>query len=515
MPTPRQPGFDLFARPKEPRARTVSELTREVKGLLEGKLGRVWVVGEVSGFRRQSSGHVYLTLKDDKASLQAVCFRNQARYLRFDPEDGMEVLVAGRLSVYAPRGQYQLVIDHMEPKGLGALQAAFEKLKQRLAAEGLFEASKKKPLPFLPRTIGVVTSPTGAAVHDFLRVLLRRNPNSSVLIAPAKVQGDAAAGEVASQLARLDARGDLDVLVVTRGGGSIEDLFAFNEEELARAIAACATPVVSAVGHEVDVTISDMVADLRAPTPSAAAELLMPEHGELAAGLRVLRERLERAALRRVEQRRSAVAALWGRAPDPRRLLTDRRLDLEGSRERLEGAMVAGMRLRERGLNAAWEHLGRQHPRVRLRRLQRDVVDVEARMIRAMSGLIRSRTLRFRGLAESVASVHPRRRIEVERGGQRSLGMRLSSAIARDIGAARRSHAGLAGKLHALSPLRVLQRGYALVRGGRGQIVRSPHDVEQGENLDIRIAGGSLVACVTGSKKDDGPLPDDDKGSDG
>ncbi|MFW6369565.1 MAG: exodeoxyribonuclease VII large subunit, partial [Myxococcota bacterium] len=509
MSDPRQPGFDLFARPREPRVLTVSELTGKVKSLLERSFSRVWVAGEISGASRQASGHCYFTLKDEGASLSAVLFRGQARRVKIELQDGMEVLAAGRLSLYAPRGRYQLVVDHVEPRGLGALQAAFEKLKAGLHAEGLFDAASKKSLPMLPRAIGVVTSPTGAAVHDLLRVLHRRNPKVCVLIAPAKVQGEGAAEELSRQLARLDARDDLDLLVVTRGGGSLEDLWPFNEEVLARAIHACRKPVVSAVGHEVDVTISDLVADLRAPTPSAAAEMIVPEHRELVRGLRALRDRMQGAMERRVEQRRASLETAWSRAADPRRMITDRRLDLEGLRARLETSNAAGVRARQRRLSELKALLEALHPRARLGRLSRSLNELQGRLARAAeSGLRRERRV-LQSRLERLRSHHPRSRIELERREVAELGMRLSGAVEKDLGKARESMAGLAGRLDALSPLRVLERGYSVVRSESGMLVRGPEDAPVGDLLSIRTAKARLRAKVVEAKglneQDDAP----------
>ncbi|HET7102298.1 MAG TPA: exodeoxyribonuclease VII large subunit, partial [Terriglobia bacterium] len=252
---------------------TVAELSFSVKDLLETSFPDVWVTGEVSNFRAAASGHYYFTLKDTSAQLRAVCFRNQARYLKFKPQDGISVIARGRLSVYEARGEYQLYIEYLEPAGMGALQFAFEQLKKQLASEGLFDAARKKPLPALPRAIGVVTSASGAAVRDILRVIKRRFPNMNVFLYPATVQGSSAAGEIVEGIEYFNQHPIVDVMIVGRGGGSLEDLWPFNEEIVARAIAASSIPVISAIGHETDFTIADFVADLRAPTPSAAAEL--------------------------------------------------------------------------------------------------------------------------------------------------------------------------------------------------------------------------------------------------
>ncbi|HSE91904.1 MAG TPA: exodeoxyribonuclease VII large subunit [Methylomirabilota bacterium] len=277
---------------------TVSQLTSQLRGVVEERFPAVWVEGEVSNFRLYGSGHAYFTLKDEGAQLRAVLFRNRMRRLRFEPGDGQHLLAFGALEVYAQRGEYQLVVELLEPRGFGALQLAFEQLKRRLTAEGLFDAARKRPLPRFPRKIGIATSPSGAAVRDMLRVIGRRFGGLSIVVAPCRVQGEGAAQEIAEAIAALNALGDVDVIIVGRGGGSLEDLWAFNEETVARAIAGSKAPVVSAVGHEVDVTIADFVADVRAATPSNAAELVVREKQAVADALGALRRRLDRAVAR-------------------------------------------------------------------------------------------------------------------------------------------------------------------------------------------------------------------------
>jgi exodeoxyribonuclease VII large subunit len=297
---------------------TVSELAMRIKAKLEDQFPAVWVEGEISNLRTPSSGHAYFTLKDDGAQLRCVLFRGRGRRVAFQPEDGMQVLAFGGLDVYIARGEYQLVVELLEPKGVGALQLAFEQLKRKLAGEGLFEEARKRPLPSFPRTIGIVTSPTGAAIRDMLHVIGRRFADLRILITPVRVQGEEAPGEIVAALRDLQAVEDLDVIIVGRGGGSIEDLWAFNDERVARAIAACRVPVISAVGHETDFTIADFVADLRAPTPSAAAELVVREKLQVARALATLYENLKQAMADRLERERERVEALG-----KRRVLTD------------------------------------------------------------------------------------------------------------------------------------------------------------------------------------------------
>jgi exodeoxyribonuclease VII large subunit len=334
---------------------TVSDLTTEVKAVLEDGFSAIWVEGELSNFKHHTSGHMYFTLKDAQAQLRGVMFRGSNRLLRFRPEDGMAVLAFGSLTVYERRGEYQITVEHLEPKGVGALQVAFEQLKARLEGEGLFDPARKRPIPRLPRQVGIVTSPTGAVLQDMLTILGRRFPGLDILVHPVQVQGEGAAVDIARAIGRLGARSDLDVLIVGRGGGSLEDLWAFNEEVVARAIAACPIPVISAVGHETDVTIADFVADLRAPTPSAAAELVVAQRDEL-------RQRVDELALRAEAAALGMIGMLHDRLRMLRRHLGVLNPVAQVARqaERLEG-------LRRR-LQARWElvHLGRREHLARL-----------------------------------------------------------------------------------------------------------------------------------------------------
>ncbi len=296
----------------EPKIYKVAEITRLIKELLEGEVGEVWIEGELSNVRRPASGHCYFTIKDENAQIAAVMFRGRQAGLRFEPRDGLVVRVFGTVSVYERSGQYQVIVSRMQAGGKGALQAAFEALKKKLMDEGLFNSARKRAIPMLPRHIGVVTSPTGAAIRDILNVLSRRFSNLHVVLAPVRVQGDGAAPEIAAAIEELNRMGGFDVLIVGRGGGSMEDLWPFNEEIVARAIAASAIPVISAVGHEIDFTISDLTADLRAPTPSAAAELVVGRKAEFDASIEAFAINLRRALERRLLEIRSRVAAASG-----------------------------------------------------------------------------------------------------------------------------------------------------------------------------------------------------------
>jgi exodeoxyribonuclease VII large subunit len=336
---------------------SVTELSREIKGMLEGKFPDVWVAGEVSNFRAAGSGHLYFTLKDASARLRAVCFRNQAKYLKFKPQDGISVIARGRLSVYEARGEYQLYVEYLEPAGLGALQLAFEQLKAKLAAEGLFDPARKKPLPVLPRTVGIVTSPSGAAIRDILRVLRRRFRNMNALLYPVKVQGEGAAEEIAAGIGYFGKHALADVLIVGRGGGSLEDLSAFNEEPVARAIAASRIPIISAVGHETDFTIADFIADLRAPTPSAAAELLTPDAASLCAHALRLRQRARHAVKRLLERHRRELELVRRRRVlvAPGALLAEARQRADEAMRRLRLTAAQAIERRQTRLGALTE----------------------------------------------------------------------------------------------------------------------------------------------------------------
>ena len=444
--------FDLFGKRAEgPRIFSVTELTREIKAVIEGRFPQVLVKGEVSNLRVPSSGHLYFTLKDQGACLDAVLFSKEARRLRFQVRNGLSLVARGRLDVYEPKGGYQLVCDAVEPLGAGALQVAFEQLKVKLHSEGLFDASRKRRLPYLPRRIALVTSPSGAVVHDFLRVLHRRFPNLPVLIVPARVQGEGAAQEVARGIVRAAQQRGVDVVVVARGGGSLEDLWAFNEEVVARAICACPVPTVSAVGHETDVTIADWCADVRAPTPTAAAELIAREKVELIADLQERRARLSRALRGQLERKNAMLDKLGARVADPRRLIGDRKLSLDRLRQRLEDRAALDRDARRETLRKLRDRLQHQHPRERLHRLRLEVNRLEDRLRALAQRALAARHHRFQGLA---------------------------------------------GRLDALSPLRVLARGYSVTFDERGHVVTRSGQVAAGERLRVRLHEGELAAEV-------------------
>jgi exodeoxyribonuclease VII large subunit len=445
-------------RPLERRIYSVSELTAGIRGVLETSFGEIWVEGEISNCKIWNSGHMYFTLKDGAAQgiaqIRGVMFRTSLRYLRFKPADGLHVVARGQLSVYEPKGEYQLACEHMEPKGLGALQLAFEQLKKTLQAEGLFEPTRKRALPSLPRRIGVVTSLDGAALRDILKVLKRRAPNASVLVRPARVQGEDAVADVVTALRQIGKAPGVDVVIVARGGGSIEDLWAFNEEKVARAIAACPVPVVAGVGHETDVTIADFVADLRAPTPSAAAEMVVAAKDDFCARIDRLTARLRAAAHAGLQRRRTTVHLLASR--------------------RGLAAFHARVALRDR-------HAGELTHQ--LRAAVRARLDANGRRYRALA-----QRLEQRDLARHLAAMHGRL------GGAEA---RLSASMDRTRLRADGRFRALAGRLESLSPLAVLGRGYAVCwNDDRTAIVRSADTVAPGDRVHVTLANGEIDCRV-------------------
>jgi exodeoxyribonuclease VII large subunit len=455
---PEPPAPIVADAPPRRRILTVSELTGQVRALLEDRFIEVWVEGEISNSRVWNTGHMYFTLKDTGAQIKGVMFRSALRGLRFAPQDGLRVVARGRVSVYDPKGEYQLVCEHLEPEGLGALQLAFDQLKQRLSAEGLFDIRRKRPLPVLPRKIGVVTSLDGAAIRDIVHVLRRRYPNAHIVIRPTRVQGEGSAAEIATAISAIGRVPSVDVVIIGRGGGSIEDLWAFNEEVVARAIADCPVPTISAVGHEADVTIADFVADLRAPTPSAAAEMVVARKDEFGAHIDRLSHRVHatmQARLHRCESRLRTLEARPGFAALRGRLAMRGRHAADLTHE-LRRAMRAGMATSERTAQA-------------LRRT------LETFDLRRRLGRIRARLVAADG--------------------------RLTGASANGRHQADRRLRGAAARLEALSPLAVLGRGYAVCwNADRTAVIREADTIAPGERLRITLAHGELECTATGRR---------------
>jgi len=434
---------------------TVSQLNNNIKFLLEERFDFVLVEGEVSNLRRPQSGHIYFTLKDDKSQIKAVFFHKFGTYQRrtdFELEEGLKVLCRARLNVYLPRGEYQLVVESVEPLGVGALQKAFEQLKAKLFAEGLFEERHKKTIPFLPEKVGVVTSPTGAVIRDILNITKRRFPMADILIAPVRVQGNDAASEIIQALRNLQSHGAVDVIVIARGGGSLEDIAPFNDEALAREIFRSSIPVVSAVGHETDFTICDFVADLRAPTPSAAAELIVPESTELIAKINILKQRMIAGYYRCQKDRRNKIAGLQERLKDPRRFFMNLKINLDDLKERLGSSFYHEKQNLNNELQQLQLRLLHQNPariiserKILLKNIQKDL---------------------FNNLSGRLVALKER--------------LRKNSAV-----------------LESLNPLGVLQRGYSITRSMEsGMIIRQAVDLSIGEDVNIQLARGNFNAKI-------------------
>ena len=438
---------------------SVSQLTRRVKSLLETEISHIWVEGEISNFRVSPAGHAYFTLKDKHSQLDAVMFRGKLMQLRFGPESGLEVLVHGLVTVYEKRGNYQIICEDMQPKGMGALQLAFEKLKKKLQDEGLFDEAHKKPLPLLPRRIGIVTSPTGAAIRDILNVIGRRFANVHVILCPARVQGDEAAEEIVEGIRALDAWG-VDVIIIGRGGGSLEDLWPFNEEIVVRAVYGVNTPIISAVGHEIDFALTDFAADMRAPTPSAAAELVVKEREVLLNSLAQIKQHLLRATARRVEQVRSRLSLARSSFvfQRPQELVRQRRQQADELRMRLQGQVTEEVRGTRARLDQLSRGLTLLSPRNKVARAWEAWVASRRRLVHAGTAVVE----RVR------AKLHP--------------------ATAR---------------LHALSPMAILDRGYALAwKLPQRELVRDAHQLAPDDEIVLRFGKGGATAAVKHIEED-------------
>jgi exodeoxyribonuclease VII large subunit len=453
-------GGELFPKEALRRVFSVSELTTEVRRLLEKNLGHLWVSGEIANCRAQSSGHVYFTLKDAGAQLNCVVFRNDPVAGRESLRDGQKVILQGDLTVYEARGQYQLHVVGVEAQGVGALQAAFEKLKQRLAAEGLFDTARKRRLPRFPRKIGLVTSPTGAAVRDVLHVAQRRNPALEFILAASAVQGAAAASEIAAGIALLNQwsqtpEGGLDVILITRGGGSLEDLWAFNEEIVARAIFNSALPVVSAVGHEIDFTISDFVADLRAATPSAAAEILTED-----------------------------VFSGWKW--------------IGGAREQLREAARRRLAAEQRHLHQMFQRWQALHPRRQMQRRLQRLDDLQTTLSRLLRQELEMRTLASDNLRQRLGRLRPERVLAQRRELLGQTRRRLREHLERQLRSLRHRCDSLAARLRLLGPEQVLARGYSItLDAASGRILRDAHETRPGQKLRTKLEAGEVRSTVT------------------
>ncbi len=444
-PSPAAPAREILS---------ISQLNATARMLLERGLGTVWLEGEISNLARPASGHWYFSLKDESAQVRCAMFRNRSMLVRFPVKDGARVLARGRVSLYEARGEFQVVIDHLEEAGEGALRRRFEELKRKLLAEGLFEAAQKKPLPSLPRRIGVITSPTGAALRDILHILKRRFPAVPVLVYPVAVQGEAAPREIVQALQLADARRECDVLILARGGGSLEDLMAFNEESVARAIYACGIPVISGVGHETDVTIADFVADERAPTPSGAAERSVPDSAEYLRALGALERNLAQAVRRKLLSLRQTLQQ-W-----------------------------------ERSLNQL-------SPRARLQQHAQRLDELETRLQRAVGARLERARVRLSNAEALLGRSSPARRIAPLKQRLDVARRRLPAAIQLRLQIARERFERSMRTLNAVSPLATLERGYAIVTDSGAHVVTDASTLAPGAQIEARVARGSVRATVT------------------
>jgi len=436
----------------KPHIYTVSELTAKVKVLLEDAYPFIWICGEISNLRIPGSGHFYFTLKDETAQINAVMFRGQNRNLKFMPEDGMGVTGIGRISVYEPRGTYQIILEYLEPEGVGAIQLAFEQLKERLTAEGLFDEKHKKPLPFLPCKISIITSPTGAVIQDILNIVNRRFPNIPIEIIPVKVQGEGSEREIVSGLETLTARSDSDVVILARGGGSLEDFHAFNSEAVARAIFASKIPIISAVGHETDFSISDFVADFRAPTPSAAAELVVPLKSDLIKKTAELTSHLTVRFSRYLDNLQTLVKQITRRLGDPNKRIEDLRLRTDDLLSRLTRTVKANIIQQQERFEWRLDRLSSHNPLNYTKKLDEKLNQLNNKLLNYLRIYLLKKELLLRELD---------------------------------------------AKITALSPNAILDRGYSITRTiPDAVIVRNPQQVEIGQDLEVVVSKGSLICNV-------------------
>lgn len=446
---------------QSPAIFTVSRLNQTVRSLLEREMGQVWITGEISNFTQPASGHWYFTLKDDTAQVRGAMFRNSNRRVTFRPQHGQQVLVRASVTLYDPRGDYQIIVESMQPAGEGLLQQKYEQLKAALSAEGLFDQQFKQPLPTPAHCIGVITSKTGAALHDILHVLKRRDPSLPVVIYPTAVQGDDAPGQIVRAIELANARQECDVLIVGRGGGSLEDLWSFNDERVARAIFASRIPVVSAVGHETDVTIADFVADLRAPTPSAAAEIVSRNQTEL------LRQ-------------------------------------IQSSQQRLEMAMDFFIANRTRRFTQLNHRLQQQHPQLRLARQHTVLEKLRQRMRVALDNQLKQATVRQRHVGQRLNQQNPQPRIWRAQTRIQQLEYRLAESLRAQLGVTRERFGKAVTHLEAVSPLSTLARGYSVTTAADGNVLKQAKQVKTGDTLTTRLADGwieSEVKSVIPAKK--------------
>jgi exodeoxyribonuclease VII large subunit len=493
---------NLFNLMPERRVWKVSELNARICEMLETTLPDIWLEGEVSNYRPAQSGHLYFTLKDAKSQIRCVCFRDQVRGLKFRPEDGLHVTVRGALSVYEPRGEYQIYVSHIEPVGAGALQIAFEQLKKRLADEGLFNEERKKPLPVLPRCIGVITSPAGAAIFDILRVLKRRFSNAHVMLYPVQVQGDLAAREIVEALRHFNRVKSVEVIILARGGGSLEDLWAFNEEIVARAIVASEIAVIAGVGHESDFTIADFVSDVRAPTPSAAAEIVVRSRQEFEDHLAErYRHLVQRMRFRLSELRHRSRDLQTHRAFRQLEFLVRRRRQLV---DELSSSLAVGLREKlvasRQRLSEASTRIASFDLRSRGHVIRRRIERVQSALQVALNRVVLRKRRRFTAAHVQFAALDLRARVGRWRRKLDQRSAELQARLLRALVTKRRRLEAAALQLEERSPFQLLERGYSIAYDAAGKVLRSPDQVSLGDDISVRLARGELGATVRTKK---------------
>jgi exodeoxyribonuclease VII large subunit len=479
----------------------VSRVVREARMLLEGSFPLIWVEGEISNLAMPGSGHIYFTLKDEITQVRCAMFRNRNRQLRFTPENGMQVLLRVRVTLYEGRGEFQLVVEHMEEAGSGALQRAYEALKQRLGQEGLFDEAHKKAIPDMPKTIGIISSPDGAAVHDILSVLKRRFPAVEVILYPVAVQGETSARQLVEAVRLADSRKDCDVLIISRGGGSLEDLWSFNDEQLARAIFDCELPVISAVGHEIDFTIADFVADVRAPTPSAAAEMAVPDAQQIVMNIQALMQRLTSRIQQWLSSEQRHLLHLQRRLPRPDVQIRQQKQTLNQFRHMLDSAWRRRQQYRAQKLDYIAARL--KHPQAQIDSQWVLLKKLGQRLDAAFKTQHRQASQHLAGLHSRLNRQLPMQRVEKQQQYLSGLRQQLDKLIRFRLQVAEQSLAQQVRTLAAVSPLNTLERGYSITqRWDSQEVITSSAQVQPGDKLRIRLYQGE-IGCEVKDVKDD------------
>ena len=469
----------------------VSRLVREARGVLEGSFPLIWVEGEISNLAMPASGHIYFTLKDEVAQVRCAMFRNRNRNVRFTPKNGMQVLLRVRVTLYEGRGEFQLVVEHMEEAGSGALQRAYEALKHRLGEEGLFSQEHKKELPNLPQRIGIISSPDGAAVHDILTVLNRRFPAANVVLYPVAVQGSDSAQQIINAIKVAEQRQECDVLILSRGGGSLEDLWSFNDEQLARKLFSCQLPVISAVGHEVDFTIVDFIADVRAPTPSAAAEIVVPDAVELLRNVEAHYQRLTLLMKHQLQYFQTQLNHLQQRLPDPQVTINQHKKRLEHLSSQLQRGWA--QLINERRQHLDYWAVRLIHPQSKIEVQQQRVAHLKDRLHQVMDKKLVNMHYRQHTLIQQFQALSPLPEVNSQKKAVSQIRKRMDSAIQQQVQRNKLSLAHTMRTLSAVSPLNTLERGYSITSlADSGKVVRRASDVTQGEHLNIRLQQGQI-----------------------